>query len=1118
MISLPAPESATLLPFGVRTPAKFEDMYAVDWYRLEISAGTTVIVQLLDSLKGGGSFNILGTMASLTVVDAGGQVIAENLSGPRGGLAVSWTAPTSATYYLLANHGGGVGGTYTMEATLAPADAIPASSATTAVLDPGSAIAGSFDTAGDSDWYRFAVEAGQHYSFGSSLDGASAYIDAITLRDASGALLANVGYPFEPAFTGHIYVSVDGYQAGTYRLVSKVLQDDYSANLSAPGQLAAGAVLQGEIQYAYDVDRFSFAVEAGHYYTLRLTPGSDDLGRLSAQLRNHQDIAFGSNVGSGQPGAVEVGFVAHATGTYHIEINHDGMRNGGKTYSPYSIGLVHGGKDDYTDHAASAAAITVGQTLEGSIQVPLDVDRFVAQVVAGTTYRLELVRPPAAGSPTTVLEAKIPGEANPLLLSHPNGGGAQHFTPRAGGAMPVTVAAQYDALTVQVPYAINLTAVEDDFGANPERAGALALGDGVVGKLEYSEDRDWFGIDLQGNQTYWFECGIPASYGYGTKMRLIDGSGKILDSQWSFNTTFSFKAPETGRYYVEVFGIAAPYSVTARIGVADDYGHTAATAGTLAMGATVRGNIETNADADAFNIVVESGATYAVTFKRDSGSLQGVHDPIWEMKLAHSAGDLLYANPLIQPNDEMLVVFTARTAGTVTLNVSNGNGIAGGAYSLRLEHGEANDLPDDRTTTAALAAGQSLSSQLALPGDTDAVRVRLEAGQTYAFDLLGAARGGGTLALSQYGMPGLSMRDPAGSSLYVAFDRTHDASWRWTAQTTGEYLVVIGDGSKTGSYTLRMLQVSGDAAAPQLLSSPGANVGLRDNLVLGFSEPMLFKSGKPVLTAVDSGLGIGLNNAAADGNLLWRDNALVLNPDSLLQPGTRYQLELPATLTDYAGNAYAGPVRFEFDTVPLASAPSAGNDWFSSRGIGQKLEGGAGLDTVAYSMPASAVSIARLGETFSVKLNGLASGDTLAGIERLMFNDVNVALDIKGIGGQAYRLYQAAFDRAPDQAGLGFWIGAMDRGASLGDVAAAFIGSNEFQRLVGATATHDQFVDALYRNVLDRAADSGGGAYWRQALAGGASRADVLAAFSESPENQDNVVAVIGNGFAYLPG
>ena len=52
--------------------------------------------------------------------------------------------------------------------------------------------------------------------------------------------------------------------------------------------------------------------------------------------------------------------------------------------------------------------------------------------------------------------------------------------------------------------------------------------------------------------------------------------------------------------------------------------------------------------------------------------------------------------------------------------------------------------------------------------------------------------------------------------------------------------------------------------------------------------------------------------------------------------------------------------------------------------------------------------------------------DTLVSVERLVFSDVTVALDLDGVGGQAYRIYKAAFDREPDSGGLGYWIAQME--------------------------------------------------------------------------------------------
>jgi hypothetical protein len=145
-----------------------------------------------------------------------------------------------------------------------------------------------------------------------------------------------------------------------------------------------------------------------------------------------------------------------------------------------------------------------------------------------------------------------------------------------------------------------------------------------------------------------------------------------------------------------------------------------------------------------------------------------------------------------------------------------------------------------------------------------------------------------------------------------------------------------------------------------------------------------------------------------------------------------------------------------------------------------------------------------------------ALGDhvTLANVERLQFSDQMVALDIDGTAGQAYRLYQAAFDRAPDKAGLGYWISMMDQGVSLQQAADGFVNSPEFASLYGANATDAQFVTALYQNVLHRAPDQAGYDFWMHSIQI-VSRAEVLTDFSESAENHAQLIGTIENGIAY---
>jgi len=135
---------------------------------------------------------------------------------------------------------------------------------------------------------------------------------------------------------------------------------------------------------------------------------------------------------------------------------------------------------------------------------------------------------------------------------------------------------------------------------------------------------------------------------------------------------------------------------------------------------------------------------------------------------------------------------------------------------------------------------------------------------------------------------------------------------------------------------------------------------------------------------------------------------------------------------------------------------------------------------------------------------------------RLDFTDVTVAYDLSGNAGRAYRLYRAALNRPPDAGGLGFWIKALDNGATLDQMAAGFTSSSEFKLLYGASPTHAQLIEAAYNNVLHRVPDAAGAAYWVGALAGSLSTEAMLAYFSESAENQQQVAAAIASGIEYV--
>lgn len=153
----------------------------------------------------------------------------------------------------------------------------------------------------------------------------------------------------------------------------------------------------------------------------------------------------------------------------------------------------------------------------------------------------------------------------------------------------------------------------------------------------------------------------------------------------------------------------------------------------------------------------------------------------------------------------------------------------------------------------------------------------------------------------------------------------------------------------------------------------------------------------------------------------------------------------------------------------------------------------------------------------SVDLTHIATARVtrVAADARVQFSDYTLAMDVDGNAGKVYRLYRAAFKRTPDVRGLSYWIQMMDQGASLLTISNGFAGSTEFKSLYGVNPTNNEIVTRLYRNILNRDGETAGVQYWINILNRGTSVAEVLAAFSDSPENQAGMFATLSNGIAY---
>jgi len=81
------------------------------------------------------------------------------------------------------------------------------------------------------------------------------------------------------------------------------------------------------------------------------------------------------------------------------------------------------------------------------------------------------------------------------------------------------------------------------------------------------------------------------------------------------------------------------------------------------------------------------------------------------------------------------------------------------------------------------------------------------------------------------------------------------------------------------------------------------------------------------------------------------------------------------------------------------------------------------------------------------------------------------------------RLYVATFNRAPDTAGIDYWL--YDSGLNLEQIAESFFDQPETKSIYGNVENKDYFIRQVYLNLFDREPDSAGLEYWRSELENG---------------------------------
>ena len=344
----------------------------------------------------------------------------------------------------------------------------------------------------------------------------------------------------------------------------------------------------------------------------------------------------------------------------------------------------------------------------------------------------------------------------------------------------------------------------DDYASNTTTSGRLTAGASVTGVLESAGDSDWFSISLTIGARYTFSLSGAASGGVpDTYLGLYSSSGTLITdnddiSTCNYNSQVIYTSTATGTYYLGCSGYrqsTGAYVLAASAPVVvDDYAGDNSTTGSVAIGATVNGSIETSSDHDRFAVTLTAGRRY--TFNLDPDTSNALSDPY--LQLYSSGGTLLAANDDSGPGYGSQITYTPTTSGIYYLD-SSGYSTTTGTYALSANVAAVvDDYAGSTATTGRLTPASSTTGTIETAGDSDWFAISLSAGQRYTFNLNPGSSGSALID------PMLRFYDSSGTLLDSNDDTNGLASRLTVTVPVGGtyYLGASAYGTLTGGYTL----------------------------------------------------------------------------------------------------------------------------------------------------------------------------------------------------------------------------------------------------------------------------------------------------------------------------
>lgn len=406
---------------GGQVTGNLETAGDADWFAVDLRGGVTYVVNLE------GAPTNQGTLVDplLSLHDAGGNEIRrDDDGGDDFNARLTFTAPWDATYYLAAQAFGQATGTYTLsvgEQAGPPipqpqpqpgpqppvGGEIPGDPSSTARLQIGQPSTSALDFPGDEDWFAVTLQAGTAYTIdmeGQPTGRGTLSDPLVRLQDPNGNIVGqdddggegfNASLTIQPGFSGTYYVVARAFSdaTGTYTLTvgdRGQLSDDYADTPATRGQLALGRSVAGNLELNGDVDWFGITLQAGMTYTFDLEGEPTGQGTLSDPLlsiheASGRELARDDDGGTGFNSRLT--FTPPRNGTYYLAAQAFGSATG--TYR-LSAGQGAAFTDDYASNPGTGGRLSIGGSINASLETPGDQDWFAVQLTGGIAYQIAM--------------------------------------------------------------------------------------------------------------------------------------------------------------------------------------------------------------------------------------------------------------------------------------------------------------------------------------------------------------------------------------------------------------------------------------------------------------------------------------------------------------------------------------------------------------------------------------------------------------------------------------------------------------------------------------------------------------------------------------------------------